>query len=183
MLQALPESGRAVTVCLTPWRERWSLGVAPCTASRTFTVASSTWWAAGVGGVGVAAGGGLSSHNSLSASASGAVSAAETVLTGAFLGVSFGLYEELLGLYQHPVAACLEPPQWLQVLTGAVQSLALCPLASQLGHPWGPFGFSTFFLLPLALMAATLPAALEWTGIAAVSQTPAQSLSSATVKS
>ena len=63
MLQALPESGRAVTVCLTPWRERWSLGVAPCTASRTFTVASSTWWAAGVGEVGVAAGGGEATSN------------------------------------------------------------------------------------------------------------------------
>ena len=96
ILQALPESGRAATVCLTPWRERWSLGVAPCTASRTFTVATSTWSVVGVWGVGVAAGGGLSSHNSLSASASGAASAAETVLTGAFLGVSFGLYEELL---------------------------------------------------------------------------------------
>ena len=54
ILHADPESGRAATVWLTPWRERWSLGVAPWTAPSTFTVATNTWLvgggSAGVGG-------------------------------------------------------------------------------------------------------------------------------------
>ena len=47
-LHAAPESGRAATVWLIPRRERWSLGVAPWIALRTFTVATNTWLAGGV---------------------------------------------------------------------------------------------------------------------------------------
>ena len=117
------------------------------------------------------------SHNSASAPAP--TSSASTAVTAPFLGASFGLNTGLAGLYQQLSLLCLEPPQWPQILAGAGHSLALCSLESQLEHPLGPLGLSALFFSTLALTAATLPAALEWTGMAAVSQTPAQSFNSA----